>query len=211
MAPDGLGKTILRSKEVDGASLAIVIGKDGGLPLLLGRKRVIVGRHPLRHFLPAEHVCIELGKHSRLHMFELLLLDAQRVFVGEKMGHAEKGQNRWRIDAGDGNNGQGQRWLGPDPALSFGGAFHPHRAGGEQHGVDGREIIQFAAKRHHLCQKSKVSPSQSPIGPSWPGKEEQQGKEHEQGGDEAEHLGLGLKIGQRRKQNVAALGADIVH
>ena len=86
-----------------------------------------------------------------------------------------------------------------------------YRAGGEHHGVHGREVIQLAAKSHHLCQKDEVSPSESTIGPALPGKKEQQGKEHEQGGDKTEHLGLGLKIGQRRKQNIAAARADIVH
>ena len=66
-------------------------------------------------------------------------------------------------------------------------------------------------KGHHLREEDEVGPSESAKRASLFREEEQEREEDEDCGDIAEHLGLGFEIGERRKQDVAATLADVVH
>src|SRR2546423_5297789 len=54
---DGLGQGVLRAEIIDGARLAITVGKDGGTRALLRWQSVIDAHDFADHFFPAELIC----------------------------------------------------------------------------------------------------------------------------------------------------------
>ncbi len=63
----------------------------------------------------------------------------------------------------------------------------------------------------HLREEDDVGPAEGAKGASALGEKEQQREGDEQGGNEAEHLGLRLERAKGREDDVAALRADVVH
>ena len=97
MSADGFRQAVLRTEEIQGASLAVVLCEDRRTGAYVRGQDVVDARHLGGHFFPSELVGIQLGQRAELVGLNARLLKMQGHRV-PNVGGGRQHRNRHRRD-----------------------------------------------------------------------------------------------------------------
>src|SRR2546423_1204517 len=135
-------QSVLCPKEIDRASLTIILAEDADAPLIVRRKAMVGARDGADHFFPTKLIGEQLRQRGRMRRLSPWRLEMYRAHIGKQFLRREEWKNGGRKERGQRDHRRDESWLGP---------FQPNgqqpldrdAAGGEEHRVDGREIVML--------------------------------------------------------------------